>query len=564
MRPTEELRKGRVPARRSLLLKYNSIPPQLNIWRALKAHHFFLATLSFIALLANILTVAFSGLFSQNAIFRGQDVSLKSRLLPRVVPELQYRQGQSIGNNTFQDISADAYLVAMSNFSGGATLQSWVSPRYYFLPLETEQSGNSSSKRYSLEMTGYGAELECLDLKTSDSATMIDFGFNSTATSVRIETSHEQEDGSTIRCIPFYNSDGANIRLHGLPEGRRGLEFSGSMMKEGNNAFSASNFCSNLIFKAWVRASLRMKPDGSQQNSSSMTLSDVTIDDVQSTFIACQPRLKSAKFNLTVSSAGTILSATQTQNPIYDDPATNLSYILRETTDLISGGMQFITWHNTTTANDFPSQMISALTKSTSFLDPTLPPPDFATASTVLNDLFGRIFAIQMSLRSRLLLPAPPDAAPIPAQLQVFETRIFMSEIMFKIAMGILCVDLLVAIIFYVRAPPAFLPRLPTTIASQLAFFAASHVLEDVREAGGDLADLDRKGYRYGYGKYVGTDGMTHVGVDRFPFVTSLGVEPRRVSGLKLRERWRLWDRRGRERVPSRDRADERLDVRAI
>ena len=406
-----------------------------------------------------------------------------------------------------------------------------------------------------MQTTGYGAELECQDMTTSDSDQMIDFGFNSTATSVNIQTSHKQEDGSVLRCTPSFNSE-AGIRLNGVPVGHKGFEFAGSMVnnnsRRGQGDSFASGFCSNIVFKAWVRADLRMEVTNSQQNSSRNILSPVTTENVQGTFITCRPRLRSANFNLTVSQAGIVLDATQIGEPSYDNSATNLTYLLRETSDLISGKATRTLWHNGTIASDFPQQMISALMNSTSFLDAASPPPDFAAASTVLNDLFARVFAIQMSLRSSLLLPAPPDAPPIPAQLQVFETRLFMSEAMFTIAMTILCINVLVAVIFYVCASPAFLPRMPTSIASQLAFFAASHVLEDVREAGGDLRDLDRKGYRYGYGSYVGTDGKAHVGVERLPFVTSLDVKRK---GGQPKEKWipRFWDRKNRERVPSTD-----------
>jgi hypothetical protein len=45
---------------------------------------------------------------------------------------------------------------------------------------------------------------------------------------------------------------------------------------------------------------------------------------------------------------------------------------------------------------------------------------------------------------------------------------------------------------------------MPVNIASQIAFFTGSHMMDDVQNAGGDLQDLDRKGYRYGYSRYVG------------------------------------------------------------
>lgn len=73
MRPLEEFSFGHVMAWRSLLLKYTSLPPQLVSWRALRAGHFSLAALAAVAVMANILTVALGGLFTQTLISRARD-----------------------------------------------------------------------------------------------------------------------------------------------------------------------------------------------------------------------------------------------------------------------------------------------------------------------------------------------------------------------------------------------------------------------------------------------------------------------------------------------------------
>ena len=74
-------------------------------------------------------------------------------------------------------------------------------------------------------------------------------------------------------------------------------------------------------------------------------------------------------------------------------------------------------------------------------------------------------------------------------------------------------------IVFYWRISKPFLPRMPINIASQIAFFAGNHVMNDVQNAGGDFRELDRRGYRYGYGRYIGKDGKVHLGVEREPYV---------------------------------------------
>jgi hypothetical protein len=67
MRSMQELHSGQAPARKSLLLQYTSLLPQLIIFRALRARHFLP---QLVALLANVLTVTLSGLFSQSQVFQ--------------------------------------------------------------------------------------------------------------------------------------------------------------------------------------------------------------------------------------------------------------------------------------------------------------------------------------------------------------------------------------------------------------------------------------------------------------------------------------------------------------
>jgi hypothetical protein len=67
LQPFEELRKGSAPASRSLKVKYTSVPPQLAVWRALRARHFLLAAMCVVAVSTNVLAVALSALISQGS-----------------------------------------------------------------------------------------------------------------------------------------------------------------------------------------------------------------------------------------------------------------------------------------------------------------------------------------------------------------------------------------------------------------------------------------------------------------------------------------------------------------
>ena len=68
IQPFKELKRGTVAARSSVNAKYTSLPPQLVILRALRGRHFLLAVVCGIAKLANLLSVALSGLFSEQLV----------------------------------------------------------------------------------------------------------------------------------------------------------------------------------------------------------------------------------------------------------------------------------------------------------------------------------------------------------------------------------------------------------------------------------------------------------------------------------------------------------------
>ena len=68
LQPFEELRKGQAYASVSLSVKYTSLPPQLVLWKGLRARHIRLAVVCGIAISANVLAVAFNALFETKTI----------------------------------------------------------------------------------------------------------------------------------------------------------------------------------------------------------------------------------------------------------------------------------------------------------------------------------------------------------------------------------------------------------------------------------------------------------------------------------------------------------------
>lgn len=68
LQPFEELRKGNAAASSTIDVKYTNLPPQLTVWRALRAGHLLLASVCIVSISSNILAVALSALLSENIV----------------------------------------------------------------------------------------------------------------------------------------------------------------------------------------------------------------------------------------------------------------------------------------------------------------------------------------------------------------------------------------------------------------------------------------------------------------------------------------------------------------
>ncbi len=132
------------------------------------------------------------------------------------------------------------------------------------------------------------------------------------------------------------------------------------------------------------------------------------------------------------------------------------------------------------------------------------------------------------SYMNRLLVPySTADSPNLDGWRVVLEQRVVLSTPMFVIAECILCIYVIVAIMVYLRRPGRYLARLPTSIASVVAMFAASAAVMDMRGTS-YLSEKDRAKYlekldvRYGYGSFVGGNGgRVHIGIEKTPFVRS-------------------------------------------
>jgi hypothetical protein len=535
LQPFEDLRRGSSPIHRSIASRYSSLPPQLIFLRATRAGHFLLAALSITAILANVLTVSLSRLFSIDDATRNRTLLLKQTLKPDFQParvdlwatERSYSQ-------------SDPHYVAMANITSNTSLPPWMTPNYYFLPVEITIVGmsNKTETRYSIDTFGFGVNPDCGELLLSGSNNTYEFRISQDATRATFFMNHTIPDGSTIQCIS--NNTLADptvidpqIMLSGLIYGRQALELVSSMRSKDNGTDQEAKFCENLFVAGWVRANIEWSnktfetPYGKFMNTTSLS--------TNMTFIACQPKLATGLFNVEVDSSGYVLHASQ-KRLLEPGIGGDLNSVVTLTSySMGMGNQKGPIWHNDTFAIDWTNYLMKSLMKSTAILDPSLPVPNFASTSKALGDVYNRIFTIHLNLKSDGFAPSA-DGTSVSGIASWKEKKVFMSETMFKISITILAWDIIIVFQLYIWAPPAFLPRLPINIASILSYVAASHAMNEVRDdEGGSVGKKEGGGtnrdQRFGFGKFIGTDGRTHVGIERVPFVTTL--ERRRTgSGM--------------------------------
>ncbi|KAK0728188.1 hypothetical protein B0T26DRAFT_748445 [Lasiosphaeria miniovina] len=150
---------------------------------------------------------------------------------------------------------------------------------------------------------------------------------------------------------------------------------------------------------------------------------------------------------------------------------------------------------------------------STDLVDPSLGVPRHDVVILAAEDMYRRLFAVLIGQNLDMF--------------QQTETRIFVDSTAFLVDVAILCLDAGVLAVFYFRQRRAFLPRLPTSIASGAAYVVSSRA---VREHGDDEyeeegEDETAKRWRgslrptYSFGRYVGVDGKLHVGIELDPLV---------------------------------------------
>jgi hypothetical protein len=535
LQPLEELQDCNAKAKKSIDLNYSSLPPQLVIFQAFRSKHFVLAAVCVMALLANVLAITLAGLFNQRLADIRYTTTFQpmyeSRFVPingSVGPQEGGPSGSLRPSGAYQGGDGeDQFLIAESNVTKNTPLPAWTDERMFYMPIAHEGFNDTHTNliRHEAITDAFGAELDCKQL---DLGNVFNASLATEHSDIQMAISMEitiASGSGNVRCTggAFAHPGPLKDLNHICVGGPSAVELVSLLDARTNATQEEKNVCMGSLILGWMRETQGTCPIGK----------DIRITDQNSLFVHCQPRLLTGRANILVDASGRLqrpadiinirhISENDTRNLFNNDP---INLIGQSNQYLFQADMA--DFHNDSFAGDFFNYFVRRASNSTRIVDPNQPVPTFKDVLGPLNAAYSKLFAIWLGTnKAKLFVPITVETRVTVTGTRIQpEERLFLSTTMFIISEAILCTYIIVAIWVYLRRPGQYLARMPTSIASVIALFAASSAVQDMQ----GTSHLDRKGRarhlesldaRYGYGSFIGAaDGRIHIGLEKRPFV---------------------------------------------
>ncbi|RDA91191.1 hypothetical protein CP533_4834 [Ophiocordyceps camponoti-saundersi (nom. inval.)] len=489
LEPFRQLCAGKARPDRTIETTYSAIPPQLAVWRAVKAHHFVLAMLALTTCLANLLGISLGTLVNEKtAVFR-----YSQRFEPTGAPSFNNQSLLNFHNTRQGQVPVnDTFLLYAQTTSTTTPLPPWTSKDYFFLPHRFEKSVEAA--QYTVTTRGFRAQANCTPLHRLSPPPG---GQSSECRSSLALAAEEWKNISKTLENPSSGFDNCAREL-AIP-----------------STLNETGACEFDFVLAWARA----------KTSCPSFMIARAVNSSQhlprTTALHCRPLLYTARFNVTVDETGKVNSYQQIYDdePSFDYPGFNVHrrLLLRYAVDFSNN----TEWHGGPTGMNWIT-LLAALSVSRNgsrdSLDPSKAPPNAAELLPTIEDLYRRGFAIFLGQHPDLF-DAARAGESIEGVRQITETRIFLDPTSLVISLVIMSINMVVAIVVYARPAVLVLPRMPVSIASVIAYVAPSRIVADSKET---LRDETLS-----YGRYIGVDGKPHTGIELDPHVTLIEPEAR-------------------------------------
>ena len=522
--PYTELHRGNASPDSSLGLKYTNIPPVLIAPRALRHGHIILFLASMMVITANFLAVAFGGIFDRGFKPLTSNLVVTYPLTTSINTEIQMvNPRQRVVEGTFAKDAEKHWLVVNTNVIEGTDLPPWVTEEFYFLPFEWGP-GNTSDLRTSMTQ-GYRGSLTCQLLaggtfqqvgKISKEFHLLAFGVNVTL---------PVPDGGSLHCR---NSGAMDAQLVEPGTHPFAGEWVWGLKASNGSDQKAVQACNSLILAGWGRGEAR------QHEYPNKIISVTPFATMQSeTTIICSQQISTGQFKVTVDGEGRVKRSQLIGELKYNDPtifnhSTTLGNFTAQLAMLFRAPPGKVvnsgTIHNDNSSHSF-SQFIGEYLINKTLSDPSTPSPSFEDAQHALSMVYKRFFTILLAQnRDRIFVPARKVRRSEVGELESLKPRRLMDPVMFYIAVVILGFQLITGAIIFVSRPRCFLPRFPYNLVSEISFFHTSSALSDVAGTANMSSamrsrHLKRLGWTYGYGRFRGSDGRKHVGIERMSLI---------------------------------------------
>lgn len=481
------------------------------------------------ALLVNVLTVALGGTFNELPVQIQYPTAFAEARTTNISRD-------TLLDNTYmiRYVYHDHFYAASTNLSHNTTLPPWVTTKYTFLPVNITSQTPGSPDSYRATLRGFGVEPTCEAMSTSASSGSKSFA-NVTGLINGLDPNgatfnFRRDDGTWQTCEPEALNVGSNTTGLGAREVITPLKMP---LDQRDSEDSENHICEDRIVAGWMRMN-----------------SKDPANTLKSTFLSCQAALRSAMFDVEFDKAGHILAYTQKGD--FDDITSVMSLdmsqrLVRQANELVNNNGRpyaIYAWHNTTLVADWWNYLMKMQLNTTDLADPSSDIPKPEAVIPAVEDLYRRLFAIVLG-KNFDLFEEPAQPTNVPGIAVVTETRIFLDDTGYLLSVIILCLNAAVLIWAYLTQSDAYLPRLPSTLGSLIAYGAASRAIREY----GDGINTDQAIWHnddyygsYSFGKYLGVDGNVHVGIEMDPFVT-----PINSTMLKRRITARSWFKKEEE-----------------
>ncbi|KAK0130121.1 hypothetical protein ONS96_000649 [Cadophora gregata f. sp. sojae] len=527
LKPFDELRKGNAMSARSVEARYTSLPPPLIVWRALRSGHFLLAAVCLTVISSNFLAVSLSTLINEGQTTANYSFTSERQLLPNFNNTRIRIDG--IGGPAISYF--DHFYIEMSNITSNTTLPPWVDAANYYLPFTPGNANQISNNDISAVLkgfkgttTGFGAQVNCNSLSQNEEIDGYEFKTSEDGLTAFLSTSHQLPNGTRTTCVSLAVTNALNETIgfrSNFPTGNIGLEVMQSMFPA--KGLDDGGFCSSLLVAGWVRASSIVVFD-----LETGAINSTQIANVSSTFLSCTATVETSNFDVVVDTTGRIVSSNRTslftanKTSLFSGNGSTELSLFQETVDLLAPVMaKRFQWHNTSVTSDWMNSLLAIELNSQRLVDPAASAPNGSEITPMVKQLYTKLFAILLGLNSDRVFAHSSVQASEPFEEIIEVSRIFLSPPMLIVSVTILVFHLVMAIIYYMYRPRNFLPRMPTSLAAIFSYVYASRAIQDFSYTRKESGDKNA-GQRFGYGRFVGIDGKTHVGIEQQRFVVPL------------------------------------------